>query len=100
MSIVSSATPASLYLDATLRQWFHELCDTPTNFDAQLSLMELGMDSVRLLSFLEKVKRLGLVINFTEALECPTFAELIALIEARVTHVAPNLMQEREQLTV
>lgn len=95
MSATNLATPAFHSLEATLRHWIHELCDTPPTFDAQLSLMELGMDSVRLLSLLDKVRRFGPVLSFTEVLEGPTFTELVALIEVRLAHAAPDLINDR-----
>ncbi|GLK62002.1 phosphopantetheine-binding protein [Azotobacter vinelandii] len=61
------------------------LCGLNEIPDDQVPLIELGMDSVRLLSLLEALRRQGVALGFIDVMENPSLLELEQLVAERLT---------------
>jgi aryl carrier-like protein len=66
-----------------VRQWIAELCELNKTPDENLPLIDLGMDSVRLLSLLERLREYAIVIGFVELFEDASISTLEQFIAAR-----------------
>lgn len=60
------------------------LYEDPAELTDEENLIDWGLDSVRIMSLVEKWRRLGVQITFADLAERPTLAEWWAVLEPKV----------------
>jgi bifunctional isochorismate lyase / aryl carrier protein len=67
------------------------LQESPEGLAADDNLMDRGMDSIRMMSLVEKWRRYGAKVTFVELAERPTLADWWKLLSSQTSQVLPNL---------
>ncbi|WP_211896598.1 phosphopantetheine-binding protein [Saccharopolyspora erythraea] len=75
---------AVLTLDAVRAEVAELLFEDPAELTDDESLLDWGLDSVRIMSLVERWRRLGVQVTFADLAERPTLAEWWAVLEPKL----------------
>ena len=75
---------AKLTLDDVRADVAELLYEDPSELADDENLLDWGLDSVRIMSLVERWRRLGVQITFADLAECPSLADWWSVLEPKV----------------
>ncbi|PSM45066.1 phosphopantetheine attachment domain protein [Streptomyces dioscori] len=88
--------PAPLTLDGFRADLAEYLYQRPDEVDLEESPLLAGLDSLRIVTLIERWRETGVDVNFVELAECTSFAQWWHLLSARQSRQARQAGQTRQ----